>query len=61
VVIRRTGWDRGGNGRAMADRVLWELAGQRGRLLTNLARRRACCAAVAIFRCACISCAWPAS
>jgi hypothetical protein len=45
----------------MADRVLWELAGQRGRLLTNLARRRACCAAVAIFRCACISCAWPAS
>jgi hypothetical protein len=70
----------------MAGRVLWELAGQRGRLilvtgdrheptsheltspdplarlLTNLARRRACSAAtVAISRCACISCAWPAS
>jgi hypothetical protein len=46
----------------MADRVLWELAGQRGRLLTNLARRRACGAAtVAISRCACISCAWQAS
>ncbi len=70
----------------MADRVLWELVGQRGRLilvtsdrheptsheltspdplarlLTNLARRRACGAAtVAISRCACISCAWQAS
>jgi hypothetical protein len=70
----------------MTDRVLWELAGQRGRLilvtgdrheptsheltspdplarlLTNLARRRACGAVtVAIFRCACISCAWQAS
>ena len=37
-MIRRTGttrngMDRGGNGRAMAGRVLWELAGQRGRLI----------------------------
>ena len=79
----------GFNGRAMAGRVLSELAGQRGRLilvigdrheptsheltspdalaqltrlLTNLpGDAHAAPAAVAISRCACISCAWPAS
>ena len=77
----------GFNGRAMAGRVLSELAGQRGRLilvtddrheptsheltspdplaqltrlLTNLPGDvHAVLAAVAISRCACISCAWP--
>jgi LuxR family maltose regulon positive regulatory protein len=79
----------GFNGRAMAGRVLSELAGQRGRLilvtgdrheptsheltspdalaqltrlLTNLpGDAHAVPATVAISRCACISCAWPAS
>jgi LuxR family transcriptional regulator, maltose regulon positive regulatory protein len=79
----------GFNGRAMAGRVLSELAGQRGRLilviddrheltsheltspdalaqltrlLTNLPGDvHAVLAAVAISRCACISCAGPAS
>ena len=79
----------GFNGRAMAGRVLSELAGQRGRLilviddrheptsheptspdalaqltrlLTNLpGDAHAVLATVAISRCTCISCAWPAS